>query len=289
MKNNILLGAHVSIAKELHLAFDRAESIGCTVMQIFTKSSKTWAGTPITDSAADLFKQRSKKSNITSVIAHAGYLINIGSNKPSTEQQSVASLIHELQRCAQLNIPYLVLHPGAHLGAGEQSAIARVAKNIDIALQQTDRSVSILLETTAGQGTNIGYTFEQLRQILDLCNDKKRIALCLDTCHIFAAGYDISTKDKYIKVMTEFDDIIGFSQLKAIHLNDSKGEVGSKIDRHTPLGEGKIPMETFQLIMNDQNLAAIPKILETPADTEMILWKNEIELLKSFVCAQKVA
>ncbi len=283
MKKNILIGAHVSIAKELHLAFDRAESIGCTAMQIFTKSSKTWEGSPITKDAADQFKLRTKKTTIEIVMAHAGYLINIGSNKTSTEEQSVKSLLHEMQRCAQLSIPLLVLHPGAHLGAGEASAIDRIAKNLNTVLQQTDKSVSIILETTAGQGTNIGYTFEQLKQIRDLCDDKKRIGICIDTCHIFAAGYDISSESAYQKTMAHFDKVIGLSHLKAIHINGSKGDLGSKLDRHTPLGEGKIPLETFRLIMNDKNLITVPKILETPTDAEMSLWKKEIEELKNFV------
>lgn len=279
----ILVGAHVSTAKSLHLAFERGESIDCTAIQIFSKSSRCWKATPLDEKEISLFKECAKKSPIKSVIVHAGYLINIGSNNPVTEHASIDSLIDEVNRCAQLGIPYLVMHPGSHLKAGEQEGIERIARNLNTVLQKTDPAVSILLETAAGQGTNLGYTFEQLKQIRHLCQDKKRIGFCLDTCHIFAAGYDLSSIEHYKNVIKDFDTILGLKNLKAIHLNDSKGDIGSRIDRHAPLGTGKIPLDIFKAIMNDKNLALIPKILETPTDEAMNLWKQEIKMLNGLV------
>jgi len=282
--NQILVGAHVSTAKSLHLAFQRGESIGCTAIQIFTKSSRTWKSKPLGQDEINLFKECAKQSSIKSVIVHAGYLINIGSNKPSIEQSSVNSLIDEVTRCAQLEIKYLVVHPGSHTGAGAESGCERIARNLNIVLEKTPTSVSILLETAAGQGTNLGYTFEQLNQIRNLSHhdNKKRIGFCLDTCHIFAAGYALNSIEQYKKVIEDFDNILGLTALKVIHLNDSKGIVGSRVDRHAPLGTGQIPLGIFKAIMNDKNLALIPKILETPTDAAMVLWKKEIELLKEF-------
>lgn len=281
--HNILIGAHVSIAKNLHLAFARGESIGCTALQIFTKSSRSLFGKPLQPDEVSQFKATHKKSSITTIIAHAGYLINLCSKNTQTEHQSIAALEHELDRCAQLNIPHLVLHPGAHLGVGEEKGIEKIAANLDAVLEKTNANVMVLLETTAGQGTTLGTTFEQLKIIRNTCSQKKRIGICLDTCHIFCAGYDISTKESYRKTLDHFDKVIGFSHLKAIHLNDSFGDKGSRIDRHAPLGEGKIPWQTFELIMNDKDLINIPKILETPADETMALWKKEIESLKKVV------
>lgn len=277
---SILIGAHVSSAKSLHLAFARGESIGCTTMQIFTKSSRTWDAKPLTAIEIEQFIKRAQESPITNVVVHAGYLINLCSSNPENEQKSIASLIQEIERCAHLNIKYLVLHPGSHLGAGEKEGTEKIAHNLNHVLKNTDESVSIVLETTAGQGTNLGYTFEQLRDIRNLINDKKRIGICLDTCHIFCAGYDISTPESYKKTINLFDEIIGLSHLKVIHINGTKDARGSRTDRHSPIQEGKIPLTTFELFMNDHRLIHIPKILETPANEDMILWKKEIALLK---------
>lgn len=274
-----LIGAHVSIAKGMHLAFARGESIGCTALQIFTKSSRAFLGNPLKQEDIDLFIETQKKSTIQSVIAHAGYLINLCAKNATTEQQSIDSLENEIERCAQLQIPYLVLHPGAHLGIGEEQGLQKVAHNLDTALEKTSAAVSVLLETTAGQGTTLGSTFEQLKTIRNVCTHKKRIGFCLDTCHIFCAGYDISTPELYKKVITEFDNVIGLTHLKAIHLNNTKDNCGAHTDRHTPIEQGNITLQTFKAIMNDKQLANVPKILETPTDDDMKLWADEIELL----------
>jgi deoxyribonuclease-4 len=282
-KKTILVGSHISSAGKLHLAFERGESINCSTMQIFTKSSRKWFSTKLPDAQVDAFKQAAKKSPIKIVVSHAGYLINIASTNTDTLKKSIQSLIDEIKLCEQLDIPYLVLHPGSHLGAGEQAGIKQIAENLDFALDSVLGKSMILLENMAGQGTNIGYKFEQLKAIIDLCKNKKRLGVCLDTCHLFAAGYDISTPDGYKKTIKDFDKIIGLAKLHAIHINNSSEGLGSKKDRHAPLEDGKLPLETFEWIMNDKNLADIPKILETPSDADMKLWAKEIKILKSLV------
>lgn len=277
-KQKILLGAHISSAGGFHKAIERAEALGCTTMQIFTKNNKTWFGKAIPEEEISLFKESFKKSSLSKIMVHTAYLINIGSSKPEIEKQSISSLKHELHRCEELGIPYLVLHPGAHLGSGEEICIEKIAHNLDLVLASGEGSTSILLETTAGQGTSVGHTFEQIKKIISLCEHKKLIGVCLDTCHIFAAGYDIGTK--YEEVMEQFEKAIGFKYLKAIHLNDSKSKLNSHVDRHESIGLGEIPIETFSLIMNDERLQDIPKILETP---DPDLYAKEIEMLTKMV------
>jgi deoxyribonuclease IV len=282
-KKEILVGSHISSAGKIHMAFARGESIGCTVMQIFTKSSRKWFSPKLKDDEIETFKQAAKKSSIKIVVSHAGYLINIASINTDTLKKSINSLIDEINRCELLQIPYLVIHPGSHVGAGEEKGLEEIAKNLDFVLDAVPGKTMVLLENMAGQGTNIGYKFEQLNKIIDTCKNKKRLGVCFDTCHAFAAGYDISTHDTYKNTFKLFDKVIGLEKLKVIHINNSNGTLGSKTDRHAPLKEGKIPLDTFKLIINDKNFVDIPKILETPSDSEMNLWEKEIKLLKSFV------
>lgn len=284
-KKEILVGSHISSAGSLHLAFQRGQSINCSVMQIFTKSGRTWVAPKLSEDEIENFKDAAKKSTIITVVAHAGYLINIGSTKSDSVKKSIKSLISELERCELLNIPYLVLHPGSHLGAGQDVGLEQISKNLEIVFDAVPGKTIILLENMAGQGTNLGYKFEQLKQIIDTCKSKyhKRLGVCFDTCHAFAAGYDLSCESGYHETFKLFDKIIGLEYLKAIHINDSYGDMGSKKDRHAPLGKGKIPLDFFKLIMNDKNLWDIPKILETPSDNEMKLWASEIKLLISMV------
>lgn len=282
-----LVGAHISISDQsvsdglnkagLSKAVEKAESIGCTAMQIFTKSNRTWFAKKISTTESNLFKNALKKSNISEVIVHAAYLINLAAKDTAVKNKSLKSLKEEMKRCEQLGIKYLVLHPGAHVGEGEEEGIIKIAKNLDSVMEST--TTTILLETTAGQGTNIGYTFEQIKKIRTLCRHKRRIHVCLDTCHIFAAGYDIRTEKTYKETLKAFDKIIGLKNLKAIHLNSSKTGLGSKKDRHENIGKGTIPLLTFKLIMNDSRLKNIPKILETPTKT-LSSYEHEIKLLK---------
>jgi deoxyribonuclease-4 len=278
-----LIGAHISIAGGLYKAFDRGESIGCTAMQIFTKSNRSWFDKKLTEGEINAWKERWKSSTVKEVVVHSSYLINIGAKTPETEKNSVAALKDELHRCQSLGIPYLVLHPGSHVGAGEEKCIKQIAQNLDTVLESGDGTTSILLETMAGQGTNVGSTFEQIAQIRSLAEHKKNIGVCLDTCHIFSAGYNIASDEGYYETMKKFDDIVGLSLLKIIHLNDSKTPCNSHKDRHEALGQGSIPLTTFSLIMNDKRLASIPKILETPSDDDMQLYASEIKLLKKMI------
>lgn len=278
-----LLGAHISAAGGLHKSIDRAEEIGCTTMQIFTKNNKAWFAPEITKEEAELFKKAYKESKLARIMVHTSYLINIASANESVERKSIAALKHELHRCEQLEIPYLILHPGSHLGAGDEKGIKKISKNLDLVLEKATGKTKILLETMAGQGTNIGYKFGQLSEIIDSCSSKKLLGVCLDTCHIFNAGYDISTKESYQKVIKDFYKEIGIKRLEAIHLNDSETELNSRKDRHANIGEGVIPMKTFELIMNDKRLEKIPKVLETPTDAAGKIHEREIKLLKKLV------
>jgi deoxyribonuclease IV len=279
---NILLGAHISVAGGLDKAIPRGEGLGCTAIQIFTKSSRSWTAKKLLPDEIALFKSTLKKSTIKEVIAHSSYLINIGSNNKITEKKSIHALIDELERCEQLGIEYLVLHPGSHLGAGEDFCIEKIAHNLDLVFKSVKGKSGIALETVAGQGTNVGFTFEQLKKICDLCKEKKRLGICLDTCHIFSAGYNISTENGYETTIKTFDKILGLKLLKAIHLNDSKTKLGSKIDRHENIGKGTIPLKTFSFIMNDKRLINVPKILETPVKEEEE-YADQIKLLCSLI------
>jgi deoxyribonuclease-4 len=264
-KHSFLYGAHMSIAGEPAKAIERGESIGCTAIQIFTKSNRQWHAKPITNEEADDFKLAWKTSSISSIIAHASYLINIGSPNKDIERKSIHALGIEMERCAQLGIPYLVLHPGSHSNTDKEEALKRISTNLDH-LFDTHPDCSILLETMAGQGTNIGNSFEQLAAIIKLSKHKKRLGVCLDTCHVFSAGYDLRDEESYDLMWKQFDKIIGIERLKAIHVNDSKKELGSCVDRHTDIGKGKIGLKAFELLCNDPKLFDIPKILETPKD-----------------------
>jgi len=281
--NDTLLGAHVSVAGGLYKAVERAEAIGCNTMQIFTKSGRSWFGKPIPEQEAELFKKALHESNLSKIMAHSAYLINIGSPKKEVEKKSLASLKHELNRCEELDIPYLVLHPGAHLGTGEDTCIKQIAKNLDKVFEKAKGKSKILLEVTAGQGTNVGYTFEHIKEIRANCSNKKYIGVCLDTCHAWAGGYDIGTEQGYLETLEKVDKIIGLKNLKAIHLNDSKTELGARKDRHENIGKGHIPRKAFKMIMNDKRLREIPKILETPAIDGEDQYEKEIQLLRKMM------
>jgi deoxyribonuclease-4 len=264
----------MSVAGGLEKAFERGESIGCTVMQIFTKSNRQWQAKKITYEEAELFKATAKKSAIQFVMVHASYLINIGSPDLATAKKSVLALIEELERCAQLGIKYLVLHPGAHLQSGEAEALQRISDNLDEALAKSPSTTSILLENMAGQGSSLCNRFEQLAQLLKNSAYKKRLGVCFDTCHAFAAGYDFRDKISYEKMWHDFDSIVGLNQLHAIHINDSKRELGAHVDRHEHIGHGKLGKTAFELLMNDPRFFDIPKILETPKEDDM---KEDVE------------
>ncbi len=282
MKKNqkLLLGAHMSIAGGFYKSILRGAEIGCTTIQIFTKSNRQWKAKTIEKEDVSEYLKTLKESNIFPVAAHASYLINLGSPNEDTNKKSLEALIIELERCEKLKIPYLVLHPGNGLSSTEKETINLIANNINTALKKVPGKVQLLLENMAGQGTGFGYKFEQLASVYKKIKLKSRFGICFDTCHAFAAGYDVRTKSSYEKTLKEFDKIIGLKLLKLIHINDSKKDLGSRVDRHEHIGKGKIGINGFKLLFNDQRFFNIPKILETPKESDL---SEDIINLKTIV------
>jgi deoxyribonuclease-4 len=258
-----LLGAHVSVAGGLDNAFARGLESHCTALQIFTKNANRWQGKPISNDDALAFQQAWQKSGIGPVIAHDAYLINLASPKQDVWEKSKAALRDEILRCAQLGITGLVMHPGAHLGTGVKTGVERIREAFREILPETPPEVRLLLENTAGQGTYLGGDFAHLAALLEGL-DEDRFGVCFDTCHAHTAGYDLSTSESYTKVMGAFDRLVGLEQIKAFHLNDCLKPCGSNVDRHTHIGQGTIGRTGFACLMQDQRLAAIPMLLETP-------------------------
>ena len=264
-KRPLLLGAHFSISKGLQNALYEAAKYGCTALQIFTKSSSTWKERILTLEEINRFDKAREQTGITSIASHTSYLINLATHERKKHAMSCNALKQELIRSSSLNIPFVVLHPGAHLGKGKETGVEKVALSInDIFTQTPDIQIRLLLETTAGQGSALGHTFEQLASIMEKIENQDRIGICLDTSHVFAAGYDIRTPESYRKTTDAFDEIIGFENLYVIHLNDSKKKLGSRVDRHEHIGEGYIGIKAFELLMNDMRFWNVPKIIETP-------------------------
>jgi deoxyribonuclease-4 len=255
----------MSISGGHDLALTRAHAVQMTACQIFTKNASQWKAKPIDPAVIERFQQQREATGIAHLVAHDSYLINVASPDDALWEKSRLALMDELDRCDQLGVPYLVAHPGGHVGSGEDAGIARISEAINrIHDEQPEGQAKILLETTAGQGTHLGRTFEELAAIIDKVEDKSRVAVCFDTCHVFAAGYDLRDPEVYAATMTAFDEIIGLHQLKVLHLNDSKKGLGSRVDRHAPIGEGELGLTAFELIMNDERLAGLPGVLETP-------------------------
>lgn len=284
MKQRLLLGAHVSINGGIHTAFERATPIGCTTMQVFVKNNNRWHAPALTDEEVLAYARASSDAGIAPVLAHASYLINLCATNPATLKRSRSAFIDELQRCAKLGIKALIVHPGAHLGAGEPDGIKRIAESLNIAHEETGNCrVLSAIESTAGQGTVIGYRFEHLKSIIDLVDNKPRMAVCLDTCHLLAAGYDIRTHKGWEHTMEEFQSVVGMGYLVAVHINDSKKALGSRVDRHEHIGKGHVGLEGFRALMNDSRIAAIPKILETPKSEDMHEDVKNMDILKSLI------
>jgi deoxyribonuclease-4 len=278
----MLLGAHTSIAGGVSKSVDLAGKLGFTAMQIFTKNNNRWSAKPLEEKESNLFKTKLENSKIEFVVSHDSYLINLCAKDKENLEKSRKAFIDELKRCELLGIPYLNFHPGAHGGAGENEGIKLIAESINIAHEKTkDFQISSMLELTAGMGTSIGYSFEQIRKIIDLIDEKVRMSVCIDTAHIFAAGYDIV--NDYESVIQEFDGVIGLDLLKCFHMNDSKKELGSRIDRHEHIGKGFIGLKGFGNIMNDPLLINIPKILETPKGKKQKEDLKNLAILKKLV------
>ena len=275
------VGAHVSASGGVENAVKNAADIGASGFALFTKNQRQWVAKPLSEKSVAKFKEFMEEHgfSVDAVLPHDSYLINLGHPEIEKREKSYNAFVDEIRRVEQLGLKYLNFHPGSHLKKiTEEECLDLISENINRAVKDTEYAV-LVLETTAGQGSNLGYKFEHLAYIIDKVEDKNRIGVCIDTAHIFAAGYDIRTKEAYEKTMKEFDDIIGFKYLKGMHINDSKAKFASKVDRHHSLGKGEIGIDAFKFIMQDNRIDNIPLILET---IEPEIWADEIKLLKSF-------
>jgi len=275
------IGAHVSASGGVDNAPRNAAEIGATAFALFTKNQRQWAAPPLTAQQIEAFRAECERLGYTAaqILPHDSYLINLGHPEEEPLEKSRASFLHEMQRCEQLGLDRLNFHPGSHLKKiSEEESLRFVAESINIALEKTS-GVTAVIENTAGQGSNLGYAFWHLAYIIDRVEDKSRVGVCLDTCHSFAAGYDLSTEKGCDEVFAEFEREVGFKYLRGMHLNDAMKPLGSRVDRHSLLGEGYLGITPFRYIMQDSRFDNIPLILETPDEER---WAEEIALLKSF-------
>ncbi len=276
------VGAHVSASGGVENAPVNAYAIGAKAFALFTKNQRQWVSKPLTDKSISLFKENCEKYGYKphQILPHDSYLINLGHPDSMALEKSRTAFLDELQRCEQLGLDRLNFHPGSHLKKiSEESCLATIAESINMALDKTSGVIAVI-ENTAGQGSNLGFKFDHLAYIIDRVEDKSRVGVCIDTCHTYTAGYDIKTEAGYKHTFDEFESIVGFQYLKGMHLNDSKKELGTRVDRHHSIGQGFIGEPLFKRIMNDSRFDNIPLILETPDDS---LWAEEIALLYSFV------
>jgi deoxyribonuclease-4 len=276
------VGAHVSAAGGVENAPQNAMKIGATAFALFTKNQRQWQAKPLSKESIEAFRRNCDRAGYTpeNILPHDSYLINLGHPEDEGLAKSRCAFIDEFERCRQLGLKYLNFHPGSHLGKiSESECMARIAASINLALGQTP-GVTAVIENTAGQGGHVGYRFEHLAEIIENVKDRSRVGVCLDTCHSYAAGYDIKTRKGYEKTLGRFDRIVGLKFLKGMHLNDAKKDLGSRVDRHTSIGRGMLGIEPFRFIMNDPRLENIPLILETPDED---LWTEEIRLLQSLI------
>lgn len=275
------IGAHVSASGGVFNAPLNAHEIGATAFALFTKNQKQWVAKPLTDEEIGKFKDNCAKYGYTAaqILPHDSYLINLGSPREEGLQKSRAAFIDEMRRCEQLGLDRLNFHPGSHLKEiSVDECLATIAHSINLALDKT-QGVTAVIENTAGQGSNLGYTFEQIAQIIEQVEDKSRVGVCIDTCHSFAAGYDLSTELGFTQVFEHFENVIGFKYLRGMHLNDATKPLASKVDRHSTLGNGVLGIVPFQMIMKDSRFDGIPLILETP---DPDIWAQELDTLRSF-------
>jgi deoxyribonuclease-4 len=277
--SSLLLGAHMSIGGGVHRAIERSRSIDCTAMQIFVKNNMQWFARPLLGEEISAFLDHAQRHELHAAFAHANYLINLAATNPQFLANSIRALSEELVRADQLELPFLVMHPGAHLGAGEAAGLAKIIESIDQVFAGLPKiKTRIALETTAGQGSCLGDRFEHLVAVIANVREPERLCVCLDTAHIFEAGYDIGSEAAVRKTFREFDRVVGLDRLAAIHLNDSKTERGSRVDRHEHIGKGKIGLDAFRFIMRDRRFRKIPKVLETPKGKDLA---EDVENMKT--------
>jgi len=277
-----MLGGHISIAGGVSLAPARAKALTCDCMQIFSKNQMQWKAKPVDLDETERFRENMRENEIVEAVIHDSYLINLGSPEKALLRQSREAFLDEMARAKHLGVRNLIFHPGAHMGSGEQAGLKRIAESMNWARREFGSGdVTLVLEITAGQGSVLGHSFEQLARIIDLVEDHKSVGVCFDTAHAYAAGYDVKTKAGFDKTFDQFDDVIGLEFLRAMHLNDSKAKLGSRIDRHEQIGKGLIGLEGFRHFVNDERFERIPMILETPEGEKG--YKKELKTLRSLI------
>jgi deoxyribonuclease-4 len=279
-----LLGAHQSIAGGVEKAVARGQEVGCDTIQIFVKSPNRWTSRPLAAESIVAFKEAVPETGIWPVFAHSLYLVNLATPDDALWHKSLDALTDDLQRCEQLGLPGLVLHPGSHKGSGEEAGIARIVAALDdVHARLPGYEVQVWLETTAGQGDHLGHTFDQLRAMIEGVKESERLGVCFDTAHAFAAGYELRTREGYESTWAEFNDTLGLDRLRAIHLNDSKRELGSRVDRHEHIGQGLLGLEPFRHLLNDPRFWDIPMTLETEKGPDLTEDKENLEILRSLL------
>jgi deoxyribonuclease-4 len=284
----LYIGAHMSIASGVFNALIAGEKYGCDTIQIFVKSSNQWKARPFAPDELQKYHEQQKRTDIRPVIAHASYLVNLASADKELLRKSRKAFLIEMERCEKLKIPYLVVHPGSYKNSSEREGIRTIIKSINWLLERTDGyGVKITLETTAGQGSSLGHRFEQLARMMEKSVNSDRLAVCFDTCHAYAAGYDIATGSGFTKTWHDFERIIGIDKLAVIHLNDSKKGLDSRVDRHEHIGKGQLGEKAFRLIMQDKRFNKIPKILETPKGDDGTMDIINLGLLRKFAAKKK--
>jgi deoxyribonuclease-4 len=276
-----LIGAHLSTRGGLHTIFERAAEIDCSAAALFAKNGNQWKGKELTDADCALFAET---RTIGPLLTHASYLINLATTNKEFHRKSIAAMADELDRAERLGVHAVVLHPGSHLGAGSEAGIDQIARSLDtIHATIPDHRVVTLLETGAGQGTCVGCTFEELGKMIARVDDKRRVGICFDTCHVFAAGYDIRTRSGYERAIDEIERFVGLDNVGAFHLNDSKKPLGSRVDRHQHIGEGEMGLEPFRILLNDPRFTGIPKVIETPKPVEHESDRRNLAVLRSLI------
>jgi deoxyribonuclease IV len=275
-------GAHMPTSGGVVNAFGHGERVGCETMQIFTRNQRQWNAKPYSEQEVADYQQAEQRASIHPVVSHASYLINMASPDDALWEKSIAAFGEELQRCATLAIPYVVVHPGAHTGSGEEAGLQRIADALNrLFADGVGAGVTVLLENTAGQGSTLGWQFDHLARLVDRCAYPARLGVCFDTCHAFAAGYDLRTADTYHTTFSAFEQVLGLDYIKVFHLNDSMHELASRKDRHNHIGQGFIGVEGFRLLVNDPRFHRLPMILETPKDKDLTEDVENLALLRS--------
>jgi len=283
-EKKLLLGAHQSIAGGVEKALARGQEVGCDTIQIFVKTPNRWVSKALAEENVAAFKEAVAETGIWPVFAHSLYLINLATPDNALWLKSLDALTDDLERCELLGLPGLVIHPGSHMGSGEEAGIARISSALDeVHARLLGYNVQVWLETTAGQGAHLGYTFTQLRAIINGVKEPARLGVCFDTAHAFAAGYELRTPKGYEATWTQFDETLGFDRLKALHLNDSKKELGSRVDRHDHIGKGLLGLEPFRLLLNDPRLYGLPMTLETDKGPDLAEDKENLAVLRSLI------